>query len=72
LGKKKKALVQGLFSLGVLRFGDVELLAYFFFAGAFIFAFEAVFFAGLFLATAFFAGAFFFAAVAIEASYLSE
>ena len=55
----------------MLRFGDIELLIYLFFAGAFAFAFEAVFFAGLALATTFFAGAF-FAAVAIEASYLSE
>jgi hypothetical protein len=64
LKKRKRPLFRA-FSLGVLRFEDVRLLGYFFFAGAFFFAFEAVFFAGAFLTT-------FFVAAAIEASYLSE
>jgi len=53
----------------LLRFEDVQLFGYFFFAGAFFFAFDAVFIAGLFF-TAFLTT--FFFAVAIEASCLSE
>ena len=67
--EKEKGPDSGPFSLGVLRFEDVKLLGYFFFAGAFIFAFEAVFFAGAFITA--FLTTFFFAA-AIETSYLSE
>ena len=65
--KRKRPLFRA-FSLGLLRFEDVQLFGYFFFAGAFFFAFDAVFIAGLFTA---FLTTFFFAA-AIEASCLSE
>jgi hypothetical protein len=53
----------------LLRFEDVQLFGYFFFAGAFFFAFDAVFIAGLFFTA--FLTTFFFTA-AIEASCLSE